>query len=74
MKIDRETHALLKSLAGPKPLKDFVAELAKREKQQRALQTATDTFRRHMDDDTLQAFDAEFGGLPAVAHKPSQAA
>ncbi|WP_371750478.1 hypothetical protein OG302_42905 [Streptomyces sp. NBC_01283] len=38
-----------------------------------AFQTATDVFRRHMNDDTLQAFDAEFGGLPAVAYKPSQA-
>ncbi|MEV4506680.1 antitoxin MazE7 [Streptomyces klenkii] len=74
VKVDKVTHARLKALAGNTPLKDFLADLAKREEQQRALDTATEAFRRALTPDVLARFDADFGGLPKVAHQTPQAA
>ncbi|MFF7730816.1 antitoxin MazE7 [Streptomyces sp. NPDC008001] len=74
VKVDKVTHARLKALAGDKPLKEFLADLAMREEQQRALDTATEAFRRVLTPDVLARFDADFGGLPPVVHQPPQAA
>ncbi|MFH8789206.1 hypothetical protein [Streptomyces roseoverticillatus] len=74
VKVDKVTHARLKALAGNTPLKDFLADLALREEQQRALDTATEAFRRVLTPDVLDRFDADFGGLPPVAHQTPQAA
>ncbi|RLU82607.1 antitoxin MazE7 [Streptomyces griseocarneus] len=74
VKVDRVTHARLKALAGDKPLKDFLADLATREEQQRALDTATEAFRRVLTPEVLARFDADFGGLPQVQHQTPRAA
>lgn len=75
VRLPKETVALFKSLAGPKPLKDYLAELAVREDQKRALDTATEAFRRVINEPgTVEAFDTEFGGLPEAADHHPQAA
>ncbi|MFF2945604.1 antitoxin MazE7 [Streptomyces niveus] len=68
VKVDRATRDRLKTLAGGQPLKDYLADLAKREEQERALDTATAAFRRVIaEPGLLDRFDTDFGGLPAPA-------
>ncbi|MGR8008613.1 antitoxin MazE7 [Streptomyces hypolithicus] len=75
VKIDKETRDRFKALAGGKPLKEYLAELAKREEHERALNTATAAFRRVIEPGVLDRFDADFGGIPpATAHETPQAA
>ncbi|MFB9523633.1 antitoxin MazE7 [Streptomyces cremeus] len=65
VKIDKETADRLKVLAGSQPLKHFLADLARRVEQERALDTATASFRRILNEPgILGRFDADFGGLP----------
>ncbi|CAM2736768.1 antitoxin MazE7 [Streptomyces albus] len=76
VKIDRETAERLRALAGQQPLKHFLAELARKEEHERALDTATASFRRVISESgVLDRFDADFGGLPEPAeHENPQAA
>lgn len=76
VKIDKETRDRFKALAQGKPLKDYLADLAKKEENERALDSATAVFRRVIaEPGILDRFDADFGGLPpAAAHETSQAA
>jgi hypothetical protein len=77
VKIDDETRDLFKALADNRgmSMKDYLAELARREETARRLETATAAFRRIIDEPGLvEAFDAEFGGLPTVPRETSRAA
>ena len=65
VKIDKETADRLRALAGERPLKHYLADLAKREENDRALDTATAAFRRAIAaPGIMERFDADFGGLP----------
>jgi len=56
-------------------VKAYLAKVAEEKEQERALQTATAAFRRLISEPgVMAAFDAEFGGLPPVAHDTSRAA
>ncbi|TQJ37771.1 hypothetical protein FBY34_7923 [Streptomyces sp. SLBN-115] len=56
-------------------MKAYLAKLAGEKEQERALQTATAAFRRAISEPgVMDAFDAEFGGLPSVAHNNRRAA
>lgn len=56
-------------------VKAYLAKLAGEKEQERALQTATAAFRRAISEPgVMDAFDAEFGGLPSVAHNNRRAA
>ncbi|MFF3957489.1 antitoxin MazE7 [Streptomyces sp. NPDC001890] len=76
VKIDRETADRLRALAGGQPLKHYLADLAKRVEHERALDTATASFRRVIGEPSvLERFDADFGGLPGpAAHETPRAA
>jgi hypothetical protein len=76
VKIDRETADRLRALAGDQPLKHYLADLAKKEELERALDTATASFRRVIGEPgILDRFDADFGGLPTPApHETPRAA
>lgn len=75
IKIDRATRDRLKALAGDRPVKEYLAELARREEHDRALGTATAAFRRVLGTPgILDRFDADFGGLPPATHETSRAA
>ncbi|MFF9127816.1 hypothetical protein ACF09J_31900 [Streptomyces sp. NPDC014889] len=56
-------------------MKAYLGKVAEEKEQERALQTATAAFRRAMSEPgVMDAFDAEFGGLPSVAHDTPRAA
>jgi hypothetical protein len=56
-------------------VKAYLAKVAGEKEQERALQTATAAFRRVISEPgVMDAFDAEFGGLPSAAHDTSRAA
>ncbi|MEV7885126.1 antitoxin MazE7 [Streptomyces sp. NPDC002817] len=77
VKIDTSTRDTLQSLASAEGLtvKAYLAKVAGEKEQERALATATAVFRRAIaEPGIMEAFDAEFGGLPSVAHGTSQAA
>ncbi|MGI5440587.1 antitoxin MazE7 [Streptomyces shenzhenensis] len=77
VKIDDETRDLFKALADDRgmSMKDYLADLARREETTRRLETATAAFRRVINEPGLvEAFDAEFGGLPTVTRDTPQAA
>lgn len=68
MKVDRATRDRFRELAGSQPLKEYLADLAKKEEEERVLGTATAAFRRVIaEPGLLDRFDADFGGLPAPA-------
>ncbi len=55
--------------------RDEGTQVAAEKEQERALQTATAAFRRAISEPgVMDAFDAEFGGLPSGAHDTSRAA
>ncbi|MER5916711.1 antitoxin MazE7 [Streptomyces sp. NPDC001982] len=67
VKIDEETRDRLRALADGRhmSMKEYLAELALREENARRLETATAVFRRAINEPGIvEAFDAEFGGLP----------
>jgi hypothetical protein len=77
MKVDTSTRDTLQALAAAKgmSLKAYMASVAAEKEQEQAQQTATAAFRRVIDEPgVLEAFDAEFGGLPPVTRQTSQAA
>ncbi|MEU3618887.1 antitoxin MazE7 [Streptomyces sp. NPDC006872] len=77
LKIDDETRDLFKALADERgmSMKEYLADLARREETARRLETATAAFRRVINEPGLvEAFDAEFGGLPTVPRDTSRAA
>ncbi|WP_089101753.1 antitoxin MazE7 [Streptomyces hyaluromycini] len=77
VKIDDTTRDILRELADAQGLtiKDYLARLADEKQQERALATATAVFRRVINEPgIMEAFDAEFGGLPPVAHSTRQVA
>ncbi|MGW1786969.1 antitoxin MazE7 [Streptomyces sp. NPDC002143] len=77
LKIDDETRDLFKALADERgmSMKEYLADLARREETARRLETATAAFRRVINEPGLvEAFDAEFGGLPTAARDTSRAA
>ncbi|MFJ5265020.1 antitoxin MazE7 [Streptomyces sp. NPDC088387] len=77
VKIDEETRDRLKALAESShmSMKEYLAELAVREENARRLETATAVFRRATGEPGIrEAFDAEFGGLPAAASGTRRAA
>lgn len=70
VKIDKTTRDRLRRLAGSRPLKEYLADLAAKEEQEQALDTATAAFRRVLSEPgILDRFDADFGGLPPVKHE-----
>ncbi|MEU9272654.1 antitoxin MazE7 [Streptomyces sp. NPDC048251] len=77
VKVDTNTRDILQGLAAAEGLsvKAYLAKLAGEKEQERALQTATAAFRRVISEPgVMDAFDAEFGGLPSVAHSGRRAA
>lgn len=77
VKIDEETRDRLKALADGShmSMKEYLAELALREETARRLETATAVFRRAISEPgVMEAFDAEFGGLPPARHDTARAA
>ncbi|MFF1400981.1 antitoxin MazE7 [Streptomyces sp. NPDC058287] len=77
VKIEDATRDALRDLAAESglSLKDYLAKVAEEKQQERALRTATAAFRRVIaEPGVMEAFDAEFGGLPPVAHETSRAA
>ncbi len=77
VKIDMGTRDTLQSLAAAEGLtvKAYLAKVADEKEQERALETATAAFRRVIaEPGIMEAFDAEFGGLPPAAHSTPQAA
>ncbi|WP_331751718.1 antitoxin MazE7 (plasmid) [Streptomyces sp. NBC_00723] len=77
VKVDTNTRDTLQGLAAAEGLsvKAYLAKLAGEKEQERALQTATAAFRRAISEPgVMDAFDAEFGGLPSVAHSNRRAA
>ncbi|MER5430158.1 antitoxin MazE7 [Streptomyces sp. NPDC002588] len=77
VKVDTNTRDTLQGLAAAEGLsvKAYLAKVAGEKEQERALQTATAAFRRAISEPgVMDAFDAEFGGLPSIAHDTSRAA
>lgn len=77
VKVDTSTRDTLQTLAADAGLsvKAYLAKVAGEKEQERALQTATAAFRRVINEPgIMDAFDAEFGGLPPVAHGAKRAA
>ncbi|MFG3033566.1 antitoxin MazE7 [Streptomyces sp. NPDC048253] len=77
VKVDTNTRDTLQGLAAAEGLsvKAYLAKLAGEKEQERALQTATAAFRRAISESgVMDAFDAEFGGLPPAAQRNRRAA
>ncbi|MGW7256821.1 antitoxin MazE7 [Streptomyces sp. NPDC054834] len=77
VKVDTRTRDALQALAAAAGLsvKAYLAKVAEEKEQERAMQTATAAFRRVIEEPgVMEAFDAEFGGLPPVAHRTPRAA
>ncbi|WP_369243799.1 antitoxin MazE7 [Streptomyces sp. R41] len=77
VKIDDTTRDRLKALAdgAGMSMKDYLAKLASEKEHERQLETATAAFRRAISEPgVMDAFDAEFGGLPPAGHHTQQAA
>jgi hypothetical protein len=67
VKIDSETRDLFKALAAERgmTMRDYLADLARKEEQERLQASATAAFQRAIDRPGFaEAFDRDFGGLP----------
>ncbi|MGV9349762.1 antitoxin MazE7 [Streptomyces spiralis] len=77
VKIDDTTRDALRDLAAGEGLsvKDYLAKVAEEKKRERALRTATASFRRVINEPGIvDAFDSEFGGLAKAKGSTPQAA
>ncbi|WP_434587343.1 antitoxin MazE7 [Streptomyces sp. A5-4] len=77
VKIDDETRDTFKDLAegAGMSMKEYLAKVAAEKKHEQLLDTATAAFRRVIGQPGfLEAFDADFGGLPPVADQSPRAA
>lgn len=77
VKIDDSTRDILRGLADIQGLtiKDYLARLAEEKQREQALATATAIFRRAINEPgIMEAFDADFGGLPPRAENTRQVA
>jgi hypothetical protein len=77
VKIDDTTRDILRELADAQGLtiKEYLSRLAVQQQQERALETATAAFRRVISEPgIMEAFDAEYGGLPPLTKRTEEAA